>query len=82
MPFHAVATGKLNRARNLSVFGAAFHTLKGVLRVCAILRCIRPDGVFSSGGFASVPVALAARSLDVGPMSPMPAISALGWPTA
>jgi UDP-N-acetylglucosamine--N-acetylmuramyl-(pentapeptide) pyrophosphoryl-undecaprenol N-acetylglucosamine transferase len=65
IPFHAVTTGKLNRARKRSVFSAAFRTLQGVLQARAILRRIRPDGVFSSGGFASVPVVLAARSLGV-----------------
>ena len=68
IPFHAVTAGKLNRARKLSVFGTAFRTLQGVHQARAILRRIRPDGVFSSGGFASVPVVLAARSLDVRPI--------------
>ena len=65
IPFHAVATGRLSRARKTSVFGAAFRTLRGALQARAIMRRIRPDGVFSSGGFASVPVVLAARSLGV-----------------
>ena len=65
IPFHAVATGRLSRARKTSVFGAAFRTLQGALQARAIMRRIRPDGVFSSGGFASVPVVLAARSLGV-----------------
>ena len=68
IPFRAVTTGKLNRARKLFVFGTAFRTLQGVLQARAILRRIRPDGVFSSGGFASVPVVLAARLLDVRPI--------------
>lgn len=68
VPFHAVTTGKLNRARKLSVFGAALRTLQGVLQARTILRRIRPDGVFSSGGFASVPVVIAARSLNVRPI--------------
>ena len=68
IPFHAVTTGKLNRARKLTVFVAAFRTLQGALQARAMLRRIRPDGVFSSGGFASLPVVLAARSLGVRPI--------------
>ncbi|MYH59640.1 MAG: hypothetical protein F4145_17030 [Boseongicola sp. SB0675_bin_26] len=68
IPFHAVNTGRLNRTRRLSVFGAAFRTLQGALQARAVLRRIRPDGVFCSGGFASVPVVLAARSLGVRPI--------------
>ena len=68
IPFHPVTAGKLNRVRRLSVFGAAFRTLKGMLEARTILRRIRPDGVFSSGGYASLPVVLAARSLDVRPI--------------
>ena len=68
IPFHAVATGRLSRARRLSVFDAAFRTLKGAFQARAVLRRIRPDGVFCSGGFASVPVVLAARSLGVRPI--------------
>ena len=68
IPFHAVSTGRLNRERKLSVFGAAFRTLQGAFQARAIMRRIRPAGVFSSGGFASVPVVLAARSLGVRPI--------------
>ena len=67
IPFQSVTTGKLNRARKHSVFGAAFRTLQGVLQARSIMRRIGPDGVFSSGGFASLPVVLAARSLNVRP---------------
>lgn len=65
IPFHPIATGKFDRSRKVSVFSAAFNTLRGTLQARAILRRIRPSGVFSSGGFASVPVVLAARSLKL-----------------
>ncbi|MDE0698736.1 MAG: UDP-N-acetylglucosamine--N-acetylmuramyl-(pentapeptide) pyrophosphoryl-undecaprenol N-acetylglucosamine transferase, partial [Boseongicola sp.] len=68
VPFHSVTTGRLSRARKLSIFGAAFRTLQGTFQARTVMRRIRPDGVFSSGGFASVPVVLAAHSLGVRPI--------------
>ncbi|MEP3390943.1 glycosyltransferase [Litoreibacter sp.] len=65
IPFHAVATGKFNRTRKMSAISAAGKTLLGVRETRKLMRKLRPDGVFSSGGFASVPVILAARMCGV-----------------
>ena len=50
------------------MFGTAFRTLQGALQARAVVRRIRPVGVSSTGGFASVPVVLAARSLGGRPI--------------
>jgi len=65
IPFRPISTGKFDRSRKLSLLSAAFNTLRGAFQARAILRHVKPGGVFSSGGFASVPVVLAARSLKI-----------------
>jgi UDP-N-acetylglucosamine--N-acetylmuramyl-(pentapeptide) pyrophosphoryl-undecaprenol N-acetylglucosamine transferase len=61
IPFYAVTTGKYDRSRNVTVLTAGFKTLRGVWEACALMRRLKPSGLFSTGGFASVPVVVAAR---------------------
>jgi UDP-N-acetylglucosamine--N-acetylmuramyl-(pentapeptide) pyrophosphoryl-undecaprenol N-acetylglucosamine transferase len=63
IPFHAVTTAKFDRSRKLSVITALAANVRGILQARRILRKIRPHGIFTSGGFASVPVVIAGRSL-------------------
>lgn len=63
--FHSIATGKLRRyfswQNALDVFKVGF----GVLQSLAILLKIRPQALFSKGGFVSVPPVIAARLTGV-----------------
>lgn len=63
--FHSIATGKLRRYFSwqnvLDVFKVGF----GVLQSLAILAKIRPQALFSKGGFVSVPPVVAAKLLGV-----------------
>lgn len=65
IPFHAVTTAKFDRSRKLSAVTAFAANIRGILQARRILRKIRPDGIFTSGGFASVPVVIAGRSLGL-----------------
>jgi len=65
IPFHAVTTAKFDRSRKLSAVTAFAANVRGILQARRILRKIRPDGIFTSGGFASVPVVIAGRSLGL-----------------
>jgi UDP-N-acetylglucosamine--N-acetylmuramyl-(pentapeptide) pyrophosphoryl-undecaprenol N-acetylglucosamine transferase len=65
IPFHAVTTAKFDRSRKLSAVTASVANIRGILQARGILRKIRPDGIFTSGGFASVPVVVAGRSLGL-----------------
>ena len=54
--YHAVASGKLRRYFSLQNFTDPFKVIKGVFQSASIVRKLKPDIVFSKGGFVSVPV--------------------------
>lgn len=60
IPYHAIATGKLRRYFSVKNFTDPFRVVHGLWQSVAILKKIRPDVVFSKGGFVSVPVVVAA----------------------
>ena len=64
IPFQSVTTAKFDRSRKLSLVTAFIANVRGILQARRILRETGPDAVFTSGGFASVPVVIAARSLN------------------
>jgi UDP-N-acetylglucosamine--N-acetylmuramyl-(pentapeptide) pyrophosphoryl-undecaprenol N-acetylglucosamine transferase len=67
VPFTAIPTGKLRRARNpLAMLSAANlrdagKVPAGVAEAIGVVRGKRPDAVLCTGGYVSVPVGLAAR---------------------
>lgn len=61
IPFHAVSSGKLRRYFSLANIVDAFRMLAGIWQSWRLLGRLRPDVVFSKGGFVAVPVAVAAR---------------------
>jgi UDP-N-acetylglucosamine--N-acetylmuramyl-(pentapeptide) pyrophosphoryl-undecaprenol N-acetylglucosamine transferase len=65
IPFQSVTTAKFDRSRKLSIITAFISNVRGTLQARRILRKARPNGVFASGGFASVPVVIAARSIGL-----------------
>ncbi|MDO3411074.1 undecaprenyldiphospho-muramoylpentapeptide beta-N-acetylglucosaminyltransferase [Saccharibacillus sp. CPCC 101409] len=58
--YHAIATGKLRRYFSLQNFTDPFRVLKGVGQSRRLIRQLKPDVVFSKGGFVSVPVVFGA----------------------
>lgn len=60
IPYHAIATGKLRRYLSAENLADAFRVVKGLFEATSLLRRLRPDVVFSKGGFVSVPVAIGA----------------------
>jgi UDP-N-acetylglucosamine--N-acetylmuramyl-(pentapeptide) pyrophosphoryl-undecaprenol N-acetylglucosamine transferase len=60
IPFHAISTGKLRRYFSWRNFTDPLRVLQGALDALGLLGKIRPDVVFSKGGFVSVPVVYAA----------------------
>ena len=56
VPFYEVATGKLRRYRDLKNLSDPFRVLKGTAQAAALMGKLRPNVVFSKGGFVSVPV--------------------------
>jgi UDP-N-acetylglucosamine--N-acetylmuramyl-(pentapeptide) pyrophosphoryl-undecaprenol N-acetylglucosamine transferase len=66
LPFHPISTGKLRRywdRRNVS--DLLVNVPAGFLQSWSLLRRLRPAVLFGTGGFASVPPALAARALGI-----------------
>jgi len=61
--FHAVQAGPLRVTSPLAFARNALKLQVGVLQALRILRGFRPDAVFATGGYASVPVGVAARLL-------------------
>lgn len=60
IPYTGIATGKFRRYFDIKNFSDPFRVLKGILEAKNALKEIRPDVVFSKGGFVSVPVVRAA----------------------
>ncbi|HEU4964193.1 MAG TPA: undecaprenyldiphospho-muramoylpentapeptide beta-N-acetylglucosaminyltransferase [Bacilli bacterium] len=60
IPYHGIASGKLRRYFDLKNFKDPFRVLQGLFQAYAVLRRIKPQIVFSKGGFVSVPVIVAA----------------------
>jgi UDP-N-acetylglucosamine--N-acetylmuramyl-(pentapeptide) pyrophosphoryl-undecaprenol N-acetylglucosamine transferase len=65
VPYHIISTGKLRRYFSMSNFKDPFHVIKGIGQAYRLLKRIKPDIVFSKGGFVSVPVILASRLLGI-----------------
>lgn len=65
IPYRGIATGKLRRYFDLKNFTDIFRVIKGYNEAKEILEEIKPDVVFSKGGFVSVPVVRAAAKLKI-----------------
>lgn len=65
IPYYGVATGKFRRYLDPKNFTDPFRVIKGYGEAKKILKEIKPDVVFSKGGFVSVPVVRAAASLKI-----------------
>lgn len=59
--YHAIQSGKLRRYFSMKNFTDPFRVGAGTLQAMAILRKVKPEVVFSKGGFVSVPVVMAAK---------------------
>lgn len=59
--FHEIESGKLRRYLSVKNLASPFKVIKGVAQAKKLVNELRPDVVFSKGGFVSVPVVMAAR---------------------
>lgn len=65
IPYYGISSGKLRRYKDLRNLTDPFRVIKGYAQSVSLLRKIKPDVVFSKGGFVSVPVVLAAKRLRI-----------------
>lgn len=63
--YFGISTGKLRRYFDLKNFSDPFRVIKGYFQAKKILKNLKPDVLFSKGGFVSVPVIRAAASLKI-----------------
>ncbi|AIW25099.1 TPA: UDP-N-acetylglucosamine--N-acetylmuramyl-(pentapeptide) pyrophosphoryl-undecaprenol N-acetylglucosamine transferase [Streptococcus pyogenes] len=61
--FHAIATGKLRRYFSWQNLADVFKVALGLLQSLFIIAKLRPQALFSKGGFVSVPPVVAAKLL-------------------
>ncbi|MGN0432615.1 MAG: undecaprenyldiphospho-muramoylpentapeptide beta-N-acetylglucosaminyltransferase [Lachnospiraceae bacterium] len=65
IPYYGISTGKFRRYLDIKNFTDPFRVIKGFSEAKKYLKEIKPDVVFSKGGFVSVPVVRAAASLKI-----------------
>ncbi len=65
IPYHGISSGKLRRYFSLQNFTDPFRVLKGLSEARKLIRDLKPDIIFSKGGFVSVPVVLAGKKCKV-----------------
>lgn len=61
IPYYAISSGKLRRYLDLKNLSDPFKVIKGLGQSIRLMRKLKPNLVFSKGGFVSVPVVLAAK---------------------
>lgn len=65
IPYYGISSGKLRRYFDIKNFSDPFKVLKGYSQAVRLMKKLKPDVVFSKGGFVSVPVILAAKHCKI-----------------
>ncbi len=60
IPYYGISSGKLRRYKSLKNLSDPFRVIKGYFQARKLMNKLKPDVVFSKGGFVTVPVVLAA----------------------
>ncbi|MEX1377557.1 MAG: undecaprenyldiphospho-muramoylpentapeptide beta-N-acetylglucosaminyltransferase [Eubacteriales bacterium] len=63
--YYSISSGKLRRYFDMKNFTDPFRIIKGYFDARKILKQVKPSVVFSKGGFVTVPVVIAAKSLKI-----------------
>ena len=65
IPYHGISSGKLRRYFSVQNFTDPFRVLKGFREANKLIKTLKPDVIFSKGGFVSVPVVMAGKRCHV-----------------
>ena len=65
IPYYGISSGKLRRYFDLKNFSDPFKVLKGYAEARRLMKKLKPDIVFSKGGFVAVPVVMAANRAHI-----------------
>lgn len=63
--YYGISSGKLRRYLDIKNFSDPFKVLKGIIQARKLMKKLKPDVVFSKGGFVAVPVVLAAKKRKI-----------------
>lgn len=61
IPYYGIPTGKLRRYLSVKNITDVFRVLSGIKEATKLIKKLKPDIVFSKGGFVAVPVVLGAK---------------------
>lgn len=61
IPYHCISAGKLRRYFSMKNVLDVFRVMRGIGQARRIVKRVKPDVLFSKGGFVSVPVVIGAR---------------------
>lgn len=65
IPYHGISSGKLRRYFDPKNFSDPFKVMKGYFEASRLMKELKPDIVFSKGGFVTVPVVFAAKKHNI-----------------
>ncbi|MGN0357385.1 MAG: undecaprenyldiphospho-muramoylpentapeptide beta-N-acetylglucosaminyltransferase [Blautia sp.] len=65
IPYYGISSGKLRRYFDLKNFTDPFRVIKGYFEAKRLMKTLKPDVVFSKGGFVAVPVVIAASRAGI-----------------
>lgn len=65
IPYYGISSGKLRRYFDVKNFTDPFRVLKGFHEAKKLLKQLKPDIIFSKGGFVTVPVVIAAKKCKI-----------------
>lgn len=65
IPYYGISSGKLRRYFDPKNFSDPLKVIKGFFEALALIKKLKPDVIFSKGGFVTVPVVLAAKRRGV-----------------
>lgn len=65
IPYYPISSGKLRRYLSLKNLTDPFRVLRGISQAKKLMKQIKPDIVFSKGGFVTVPVVMAAGKYNI-----------------
>lgn len=65
IPYHGISSGKLRRYFSVQNFTDPFRVIKGLGEAKKLVKILKPDVIFSKGGFVSVPVVMAGKRRHV-----------------
>lgn len=65
IPYYGISSGKLRRYFDPKNFSDPLKVIKGFFEALTLIKKLKPDVIFSKGGFVTVPVVLAAKRRGV-----------------